>query len=255
MDSNGKEIERLLNIMDQLLSPRGCPWDREQSHESLARYLIEESYEVIEAIKQQSIEELREELGDVLLQVVFHAALAKRDGHFDFAQVVKTVSDKMIQRHPHVFATMHLESSEEVMTHWESFKRKEGKKTVLAGIPSMLPALMRAEKIQEKAARVGFDWPTPEGAMDKLKEEIEEFKEASSDQERQEEMGDILFAAVNLARLHQIDPEAALQDSNQKFIRRFNYIEDKTAQAGAKLEQLGLEAMDSLWEEAKTQGL
>lgn len=255
MNSNGKEIDRLLDIMDQLLSPQGCPWDREQSHESLARYLIEESYEVIEAIKQQSMEELREELGDVLLQVVFHAALAKRSGHFDFAQVVKTVADKMIQRHPHVFATMHLDSSEEVMTHWESFKRKEGKKTVLAGIPSMLPALMRAEKIQEKAARVGFDWPSPEGAMDKLKEEIGEFKEASSDQERQEELGDILFAAVNVARLYHIDPEAALQDTNQKFIRRFNYIEDQTAKAGNDLEQLGLEAMDSLWEEAKSQGL
>jgi tetrapyrrole methylase family protein/MazG family protein len=128
MNSNGKEIERLLDIMDQLLSPQGCPWDREQSHESLARYLIEESYEVIEAIKQQSMEELRDELGDVLLQVVFHAALAKRSGHFDFAQVVKRVADKMIQRHPHVFSTMQLESSEEVMNHWESFKRKEGKK-------------------------------------------------------------------------------------------------------------------------------
>jgi tetrapyrrole methylase family protein/MazG family protein len=251
MNSNGKEIERLLDIMDQLLSPQGCPWDREQSHESLARYLIEESYEVIEAIKQQSMEELRDELGDVLLQVVFHAALAKRSGHFDFAQVVKRVADKMIQRHPHVFSTMQLESSEEVMNHWESFKRKEGKKTVLSGIPSMLPALMRAEKIQEKAARVGFDWPSPEGAMDKLKEEIEEFNKASSHQQRQEEMGDILFAAVNLSRLYHIDPEAVLQDSNQKFIRRFNYIEEQLAKKGAKPEQCSLEAMDRLWEEAK----
>jgi tetrapyrrole methylase family protein/MazG family protein len=255
MNSNGKEIERLLDIMDQLLSPQGCPWDREQSHESLARYLIEESYEVIEAIKQQSMEELRDELGDVLLQVVFHAALAKRSGHFDFAQVVKRVADKMIQRHPHVFSTMQLESSEEVMNHWESFKRKEGKKTVLSGIPSMLPALMRAEKIQEKAAWVGFDWPSPEGAMDKLKEEIEEFNKASSHQQRQEEMGDILFAAVNLSRLYHIDPEAVLQDSNQKFIRRFNYIEEQLAKKGAKPEQCSLEAMDRLWEEAKTKGL
>ncbi len=254
MDSNA-EINRLLDIMDQLLSPQGCPWDREQSHESLGRYLIEESYEVIEAIKQQSMEDLREELGDVLLQVVFHAALAKGSGHFDFAQVVKTVADKMVQRHPHVFANMHLDSSEEVMTHWESFKRKEGKKAVLAGIPSMLPALMRAEKIQEKAARVGFDWPSALGAMDKLKEEIKELEEASSDQERQEEMGDVLFAAVNVARLYGINPERALQDSNQKFIRRFNYIEDQTLQAGGQLEQLGLKAMDSLWEEAKTKGL
>jgi tetrapyrrole methylase family protein/MazG family protein len=255
MHNSAGEIERLLGIMDKLLSPEGCPWDREQTHESLTRYLIEESYEVIEAIKRQSMLDLQEELGDVLLQVVFHAALAQRSGHFDFASVVRTVSDKMVQRHPHVFGAMNIESSEEVMTHWENFKRQEGKKTVLAGIPTMLPALMRAEKLQDKAARVGFDWPDPQGAIEKFHEEIEEFQQARAQGDKKEEMGDILFAIVNIARLYNIDPEEALQDSNEKFIRRFNYIEEKAAGSGAVMGELDLEFMDNLWEEAKSKGL
>ncbi len=255
MIGSAKEIDQLIIIMDKLLSPEGCPWDREQTHESLSRYLIEESYEAIEAIKNQSMPELQEELGDVLLQVVFHAALAERAGYFNFADVVKTVSNKMIDRHPHVFASMKLESSEEVMNHWESFKRQKDKKTVLAGIPAMLPALMRAEKLQEKAARVGFDWPSPEGAIDKFKEEIEEFNTAANDTEQMEEMGDILFAMVNVARLSNIDPERALQSSNDKFVRRFNYIEEKIKASGAILDQSDLETLDLIWEEAKARGL
>ncbi len=255
MDSRAKEIDQLIKIMDKLLSPQGCPWDREQTHESLTRYLIEESYEVIEAIKNHSMNDLREELGDVLLQVVFHAALAERAGHFNFADIVETVSNKMIERHPHVFASMSLESSEDVMNHWENFKRQEGKKTVLAGIPAMLPALMRAEKIQEKAARVGFDWPSPEGAIEKFKEEIEEFDRAENHTEQQEEMGDILFAMVNVARLTNIEPEQALQATNDKFIRRFNYIEEKIKASGGIMGEMELETMDLLWEEAKAKGL
>ncbi len=255
MDSSAKEIDRLIKIMDRLLSPQGCPWDREQTHESLTRYLIEESYEVIEAIKNQSMNDLREELGDVLLQVVFHAALAQKAGHFNFADVVEAVSNKMIERHPHVFASMNLESSEDVMNHWENFKREKGKKTVLAGIPAMLPALMRAEKLQEKAARVGFDWPSPEGAIEKFKEEIEEFNRAENHTNQQEEMGDILFAIVNVARLTNIEPEQALQLTNDKFIRRFNYIEENIKASGGIMGQMDLETMDLLWEEAKAKGL
>ncbi len=255
MDSSTKEMDQLIMIMDKLLSPQGCPWDREQTHESLSRYLIEESYEVIEAIGNHSMNDLREELGDVLLQVVFHAALAERAGHFNFADVVKTVSNKMIERHPHVFASMTLESSEDVMNHWENFKRQKSKKTVLAGIPNMLPALMRAEKLQEKAARVGFDWPSPEGAIEKFKEEIEEFNNAGNHTDQEEEMGDILFAMVNVARLNNIEPEQALQSSNDKFIRRFNYIEEAIKASGGIMGQVDLETMDILWEEAKAKGL
>lgn len=255
MDSKGKEIDQLIEVMDKLLSPQGCPWDREQTHESLCRYLLEESYEAIEAIKNHSMNDLQEELGDVLLQVVFHAALAERAGFFNFTDVVNTVKDKMIGRHPHVFASMKLESSEEVMTHWEKFKRREGKKTVLEGIPLMLPALMRAEKLQEKAARVGFDWPSPAGAIEKFKEEIEEFKEAESQVDQEEEMGDILFAMVNVARLNHIESEQALQASNDKFTRRFDYMEDKIIKSGRSFEDLDLEALDLLWDEAKEQGL
>jgi len=255
MDSSGKEIDQLIVIMDKLLSPQGCPWDREQTHESLTRYLIEESYEVVEAIENSSMDDLREELGDVLLQVVFHAALAERAGHFNFTDVVKAVSNKMIERHPHVFASMNLESSEEVMNHWENFKRQKDKKKVLAGIPAMLPALMRAEKLQEKAARVGFDWPSPEGAIDKFKEEIEEFNSADNHTDQEEEMGDLLFAMVNVARLSNIEPEQALQSANNKFIRRFNYIEEKTKSSGGIMGQVDLETMDLLWEEAKAKGL
>lgn len=249
------EIEELLLIMKKLLGPGGCPWDREQSHESLQRYLIEESYEVVEAIKQGDMDDLKKELGDVLFQVVFHAALAEKKGHFDFSDVVKSVSKKMIGRHPHVFGNMSLKSSEDVLNSWEGFKRQEGKKTLLEGIPVSLPALMRAEKLQEKAARVGFDWPSAEGAADKFKEEIDEFSIAADPASQKEELGDMLFALVNVARLNKIDPEDALQDSNEKFLRRFNYIEAKIKAAGGMVEETDLQSMDKLWNESKSKGL
>lgn len=249
------EIDELLLIMKRLLGPGGCPWDREQNHESLMRYLIEESYEVAEAIKQGNMDELKKELGDVLLQVVFHAALAEAEGYFDFSDVVKSVSTKMIERHPHVFGNMNLESSEDVLNNWEGFKRKEGKKTLLEGIPASLPALMRAEKLQDKAARVGFDWPSTEGAIAKFKEEIDEFLAADDLVSQKEELGDMLFALVNVARMNKIDPEAALQNSNDKFLRRFNYIEANIRTAGGILEETDLPTMDKLWDESKTKGL
>lgn len=255
MSKNAQAIEGLLQVMDRLLAPDGCPWDREQSHESLVRYLVEESYEVIEAINSQDMNKLREELGDLLLQVVFHAALAKREGQFDFAAVAKTVEKKMIDRHPHVFADMNLKTSDDVMDNWEDFKKKEGKKSLLEGIPKSLPALLRAVLMQEKAARVGFDWPSVDGALDKLKEEVEEFCQADNSKEMLEEMGDIFFALVNVARLKNIEPEQALQACNDKFARRFNYIEENVKESGRQLKELSLEEMDLLWDEAKTQGL
>lgn len=255
MSTNGQAIENLINVMDRLLAPDGCPWDREQTHESLIRYLVEESYEVIDAINSRDMNKLREELGDLLLQVVFHSALARREGYFDFAAVAKTVEKKMIDRHPHVFADMNLKTSDDVMDNWEDFKKKEGKKSLLEGIPKSLPALLRAVSMQEKAARVGFDWPTVEGALDKFKEEVDEFSQADSSQEMLEEMGDIFFALVNVARLKNIEPEQALQACNDKFARRFNYIEENVNKSGRQLKELSLEEMDVFWNEAKTQGL
>ncbi|MDD3889656.1 MAG: nucleoside triphosphate pyrophosphohydrolase [Syntrophomonadaceae bacterium] len=255
MGKNGEALDELMAIMDRLLGPGGCPWDREQTHESLVRYLIEESYEVIEAIKIGDKEKLQEELGDLLLQVVFHAALAEREGHFDFAAVARTVSRKMVDRHPHVFGTMNLKTSDDVMDNWEGFKKKEGKKYLLEGIPIILPALMRAEKMQEKAARVGFDWPNVDGALDKFKEEVDELGNASNSEEIKEEMGDVFFALVNVARIKDIEPEEALQASNDKFARRFNYIEKKIKSANKEFSDLTLQEMDKIWDEAKGKGL
>ena len=256
MSNAGKAIDELIQVMDRLLGPQGCPWDREQTHESLIRYLIEESYEVIEAINENDMHKLREELGDLLLQVVFHAALAQREGHFDFSDVAQSVSTKMVLRHPHVFGdAKQLQTGDEVMEVWDGFKRREGQQNLLGGIPKILPALMRAEKIQEKAARVGFDWPTVDGALEKVREEIEELGRAENEAEVQEEWGDIFFALVNVARMKNIEPEQALQACNDKFTRRFNYIEDKITQAGQDFADLNLEEIYVLWDESKTKGL
>jgi tetrapyrrole methylase family protein/MazG family protein len=255
---NGKAVNELVQTMKTLLSPEGCPWDREQTHESLTRYLIEETYEVIEAIDEGDMNKLREELGDLLLQVVFHAALADQVGHFDLDDVADSVNNKMINRHPHVFGKMEINTSEGVLQNWEGFKREEGKKSIMEGIPGMLPALLRAYKLQEKAQRVGFDWPQISGALDKLREEIEEFTIASRAQnpeQVEDEMGDILFAAVNIARMSGVEPEQALQRCNAKFTRRFQHIEERLREQGELLENAGLERMDRLWDEAKQQGL
>lgn len=256
MSNAGQAIDELIEIMDKLLGNEGCPWDREQTHESLIRYLIEESYEVIEAINEKDMHKLREELGDLLLQVVFHAALAQKEGHFDFKDVAAGVSRKMTMRHPHVFGDAgRLQTGDDVMEVWEGYKRKEGKEYLLEGIPKILPALMRAEKVQEKAARVGFDWPSVDGAVEKFKEEVDELCQAVNREEEIEEWGDIFFALVNVARLQNIEPEQALQASNDKFTRRFNYIENQIKIRGKVFPDMSLEEMDTIWEEAKTKGL
>ena len=189
MSKSAEAIDELLGIQKRLLAPGGCPWDREQTHASLVRYLIEETYEVIEAINEGDMHKLEEELGDLLLQIVFHAALAEGEGLFDFADVTRSVSRKMVSRHPHVFGSMQLATSEDVLDKWEGFKRREGKKHLLEGIPSGMPALMRAEKIQEKAARVGFDWPSVDGALDKFKEELDELAQAQNQEESRDDLG------------------------------------------------------------------
>jgi len=255
MSKSAAALDELLAIQQRLLAPGGCPWDREQTHASLVRFLIEETYEVIEAINEGNMYKLREELGDLLLQIVFHAALAETAGHFDFADLTRLVAKKMVDRHPHVFGAMQLSTSEDVLDNWEDFKRKEGKKFLLEGIPKGLPALLRAEKIQEKLSRIGFDWPNVEGALDKFKEEVEELIQAQTNQDIIEEMGDVLFAMVNVARFKQVEPEQALQHANDKVTQRFNYIEQRVKESGRSFSEYSLEEMDAIWDEAKAKGL
>lgn len=258
MQKKRYNFEDLLGIMKTLRSPEGCPWDREQDHESLKKYFIEETYEVLEAIDLKSPEKLCEELGDVLLQVIFHAQIAEENGRFTMEDVIHGVSHKMVSRHEHVFGQEHAETADDVVNLWENIKKKEkGVKTqsdVLKDVPPILPALMRSYKVQEKAAKVGFDWDDAEDAWKKVQEETEEFHTAWHSQNREEteeELGDLLFAVVNVARFLKIQPELALTGTINKFIRRFEYIEEKSREMGRELTGMTLEEMDALWNEAK----
>ena len=253
-------FDDLVEIMRKLRSPEGCPWDREQTHESLVPYLIEETYEVVDAITKRDYENLREELGDLLLQVVFHSQIASEEGKFTIDDVVDGICKKLIFRHPHVFGDRDdIKTSEDVLEKWEEFKKKEGKKreSLLDGIPESLPALDYALKLQKRAAKVGFDWKDFEGIKEKLLEEIEEVEESYRKGNREkieEEVGDLLFMVVNLARALNVNPEIALRKANQKFVRRFSYIEKKAREKGKSLEEMSLEEMEELWQEAKGLG-
>ncbi|MEG6520650.1 nucleoside triphosphate pyrophosphohydrolase [Desulfotomaculum sp. 1211_IL3151] len=252
-------LDPLVEVMQNLRGEQGCPWDREQNHESLKPYLIEETYEVLEALEQGEMYKICEELGDLLLQIVFHAQIANEKDHFDINDVIQSIVEKMVRRHPHVFGSIHVKNSEEVLINWDKIKSQEQGGTAkeqpyLAGIPRALPALLRASKVQAKAARIGFDWPDYHGAVAKVTEELQEVLQAKKDCETQavaEELGDLLFAVVNLARLLQVDSENALSLATNKFIDRFQFIEQQAAQAGKKLSELTLEQMDLWWEEAK----
>lgn len=254
-------LDPLVKVMATLRGAKGCPWDKEQTHESLRRYLIEECYEVIEAIDEKDMNKLEEELGDLLLQVVFHAYLAEEAQAFDINDVIEGVVTKMIRRHPHVFGQTKVHNSEEVLVNWTAIKQQERElnghdEGVLSGIPQMLPALMRAYKIQGRAARVGFDWPSVDGAWEKVSEEAAELKAAANSGDRQaivEELGDLLFAVVNVARFLQVEPELALAATTDKFERRFHYIEQQARLKGHSPESLSLEDLDALWEQAKRQ--
>ena len=252
------DFNDLLEIMDKLRSENGCPWDKEQTHESLKRYLIEESYEVLEAIDENDDDKLIEELGDVLLQIVFHAQVGKEEGFFNINDVIKKICTKMIDRHPHVFGTLDINTSEEVLVKWDEIKKKEqGLKNYtdeLRHVPKNLPALMRAEKVQKKAAKVGFDWDKVECALDKVLEEYYEVKDVYKGKDKGkmlEEIGDLIFASVNVARFLDIDPEFALNYTIEKFIKRFAYIEQIGKSKGVDMASMTLEQMDELWEEAK----
>ncbi len=248
----------LLKIMSMLRAPNGCPWDREQDHKSLKRYLIEEAYEVLEAIDEESPSKLCDELGDLLLQVVFHAQIAKENGQFDVSDVVHGVSAKMVNRHRHVFGDEEAETSDDVMDIWEKVKKEEkGLKTqtqVLKEIPGNLPALMRSFKVQQKAAQVGFDWDNIQDAMLKVKEEFNELEQACKSENEaniEEELGDLLFAVVNVSRFLKVQPELALTATTNKFIRRFEYVEQSAAGQGKQLTDMSLSEMDAFWDESK----
>ena len=235
---------------------RDCPWDREQTHVSVKHLLIEEAYEVLEAIESGEAEALKAELGDVLLHVVFHGTIAEQEGRFTLAEVIETETAKLVRRHPHVFGEAKAESTEEVLSNWEQIKMEEGQKTsALEGVPGQLPALLRAFRLQEKAAGVGFDFPGQEAAWDKVEEETAEFQEQVRSEapveEKEEEFGDLLFALVNYARQAGLNPENALRQTTEKFTRRFQHVERTLEAEGKKLSDVQLDEMDQLWEEAK----
>ncbi len=252
------EIDDLLDIMERLRGKDGCPWDRKQTHESLRPYLIEECYEVIEALDSGDMGLLEEELGDLLLQIVFHSQLTKEQGYFNLTDVITGICTKLINRHPHVFAETIVSSSEEVLKNWEEIKRDEKSEKSytesLERIPKGMPALMKSYKIQGKAAEVGFDWDDVEGAVDKVREELQELMDVyKTDQKEEiwEEVGDLLFAVVNMARFLKVRPELALNKTVDKFIRRFKFIEMSAKENGQDLKDMSLTEMDKLWEKAK----
>ena len=254
-------FEKLVAVMKTLHDPGGCPWDREQTHNSLKPYLIEEAYEVLEAIDSGSDEQLKEELGDVLLQVVFHAEIAQREGRFDIEDIIEVLIDKLKRRHPHVFGDTSVDGSKTVLRNWEAIKRREKRSkkkegSVLDGLPKSLPALIKARRIQEKVSRFGFDWERTEEVMLKVEEELGELKIANASQDMnavEEELGDLLFAVANLARFVSVCPEDALKKTIDKFQKRFQYIERELPKRGKKLGEASLEEMDELWEEVKAQ--
>jgi MazG family protein len=251
-------IDRLLQIMARLRDPqRGCPWDLQQSFATIAPYTIEEAYEVADAIERNDLQALRDELGDLLFQVVFHSQMAREQGAFDFEAVAAAICDKMERRHPHVFGTAKIDSAEAQTIAWEEQKRRERAAkhaSVLADVPVSLPALTRANKLGRRAAQVGFEWPDADGALEKLEEEVRELKEVAQGADRAAiagELGDVLFCVVNVCRYLGVDPEAALRATNAKFERRFGYVEARLREQGRTPEQVSLEEMDRLWDEGK----
>jgi len=258
---SGALFERLLDIMHRLRGPEGCPWDREQTPTSLKPYLLEEAYEVLEAIEVGDAGALRDELGDLLLQVVFHAEVAAERGDFAMADVLARLIDKMVRRHPHVFGEARAETSDQVVAQWEAIKQREAEtegqpRSVIAGVPRALPALLRAQRMQGKAARVNFDWPTAHAAWAKVEEEIQEAAAALAEGERervQEELGDVLFSLVNVARLSSIDAEDALQPAIEKFQRRFTIMESELIARGKSVASVSSEELEQSWEAVKAQ--
>jgi tetrapyrrole methylase family protein/MazG family protein len=258
----GTSFESFAEIIAHLRAPYGCPWDREQTHETLRKHLLEESYEAISAIDSGDFTDMREEFGDLLLQVVLQSQIANEERQFNINQVIQGIHSKIVRRHPHVFGDLELDGVQGVLANWEKLKEKERgekkekserkeEKGLLDGVPLALPALSQAQEYQDRAARVGFDWPEIEGVLDKVREEIEEIKNAETDFELASEIGDLLFALVNVARWKHIDAESALRGTNMKFKKRFAYVQRGAKTQGRDLSSLSLDEMESLWQEAK----
>jgi tetrapyrrole methylase family protein/MazG family protein len=250
------DFQELLKIMEALRGEKGCPWDKEQTRESLKPFIVEEAYELIEAIEEYDSEKIKEELGDLLFQIVFQCQIAKEKNEFQVSDVIEKIGKKMVARHPHVFGTADYKTTDEVLVHWEEHKKLEGKlrESILEGVPEVLPSLLRAHRLQDRAARVGFDWENVQDVLKKLDEELKEFKEALETKrqgEIEEELGDIFFMLVNISRFIGVNPEDALRKTISKFIHRFRYIEMKAAEHGKKLSNMTLNEMDRLWDEAK----
>ncbi len=255
MEEKLSAFQELLEIMDKLRDE--CPWDREQTFDSIRPLTIEETYELVDAIIKKDMAGIRKELGDVLLHIVFYSKIASETGEFDISDVIESLNEKLVYRHPHVFAKTKVKNTDEVVQNWEQLKlkEKEGNKSVLDGIPAALPAMIKAHRIQDKARGVGFDWEQRDQIWDKVEEEMQELRSEinSGDEEKiEQEFGDLFFAMINAARLYGINPENALERTNRKFIHRFNYLENKTIKNGRSLKDMSLQEMDVYWNEAKT---
>ena len=249
-----KAFKRLLDVMDELREK--CPWDREQTLESLRNLTIEETYELADAIIDQDLDEIRKELGDLMLHIVFYSKIGSEKGAFDMADVLNGVCDKLVFRHPHVFGEWKVKDAGEVIENWEELKMKEGNRSVLAGVPVSLPAMIKAHRIQDKVRAIGFDWEQRDQVWDKVSEEIQEVKhELNNGQEHEkmeDEIGDLLFSVINAARLYKVEPETALERTNKKFIQRFSYLETKAKEMNRSLKEMSLEEMELIWQEAKS---
>lgn len=251
-----RQFDYLLEVIETLRGPNGCPWDQKQTHESLRPFLIEEAYEAIEAINNQDEDSLADELGDVLLQILLHAQIGKEEGTFEIRDVIENLTDKMIRRHPHVFGDIELANSDQVVANWQEIKKQERgeyaeEESIFTGIPKEYPTLLRSFEIQKKAAKMGFDWDQLEGVLAKVREELEELIEARDHKEREEEFGDLLFSLGSLARWLQVDPEQALIRANQKFVQRFSYLEEKASELGQPIQEISMQQLDAWWNEAK----
>ncbi len=248
----GKKFNELVEIMRKLR--KECPWDREQTNDSIKAATLEEAYEVVEAIDEKKFDDLKGELGDLLLHIVFHSAIAEDNKKFNINEVIDSINDKLIRRHPHVFGNVKVNGNQDIMRNWETIKLEEGRESVVEGVPKNLPELHRSYRLQEKASKVGFDWEKKEDVWKKVMEEIEELKKVENknkNEEIEKELGDIFFSLVNYSRFLNVNPENALRRTNETFVKRFNYIEKKLLENGIKITESNLEEMDKYWEESK----
>jgi tetrapyrrole methylase family protein / MazG family protein len=252
-DQYKREFTKLIEIIARLRGPDGCPWDKKQTHTSLREFLLEESYEVLEALDEEDYQKLCQELGDLLLQIILHAQIASENNEFKLEDVLRNLNTKLVRRHPHIFAGKKVQTAEEVSHIWESIKKDERNpdSSILESVPRQMPALAYSQDIQRRAAQTGFDWENIDGVIDKLSEEVREFKQSKNQKEKNEEFGDLFFTLVNIARRMGIDPEASLRQSNRKFYMRFSHMEKICRERGLNLSQLSFAEQNALWEEAK----